>query len=277
MISRGDSMVVSIKRQCELLKLSRSGFYYQKTQIPDECLDLMEEIDKLHIDFPFMGSRQITRVLQRKGFCVHRSRIQRLMSQMGIAAIAPGPHTSKKHPSHPVYPYLLNGLIIDRPDQVWTTDITYIPFRKGFFYLVAIQDWHSRKILSWRLSNTLDISFCLDALAEALSVYGAPEIFNTDQGSHFTSHEWTDELKAHGIAISMDGKGRALDNIMIERFWRSLKYEHIYLNPADDGISLERGIREYIEWYNAMRPHSSLGGSAPNQTYRGGSQSACAA
>ena len=223
-----------------------------------------------------MGSRQMTRALRAAGFPVHRSRVQRLMQLMDLRSMAPGPHTSRKHPSHPIYPYLLRDREVTRPNEVWGTDITYLPSEKGFFYLIAIQDWYSRKILSWRMSPTLDLAFCLDALREALATYGTPEIFNTDQGSHFTAADWIDVLKAHGIAISMDGRGRALDNVFIERFWRSLKYEYVFLHPLADGLELRAGIRAYILWYNQDRAHSSLDGQTPDAVYAAGA-TLCAA
>jgi len=256
-----------VRRQCDLLATGRSGLYYEPAPLPPARHALMQEVDRMHTDHPFMGSRQITRQLQRKGLAVHRSRIQRIMQVMGIWGVVPGPHTSKKHPTHPVYSYLLRDLPVTHPNQVWATDITYIPFAKGFFYLIAIIDWYSRKVLSWRLSNTLDLSFCLDVLQEALRKYGVPEIFNTDQGSHFTADGWVSILKEHGVQISMDGKGRALDNVYVERFWRTIKYEWIYLNPAEDGIELRKGIAIYIEWYNANRGHSSLENATPNEVY----------
>ena len=199
------------------------------------------------------------------------------MQIMGIYGVVPGPHTSKKHPSHKVYPYLLRGVSITRANQVWSTDITYIPFARGFFYLVAVQDWYSRKILSWRVSNTLDERFCIEALKEAIANYGVPEIVNSDQGSHFTADDWIAILNEHDIAISMDGKGRALDNVMVERFWRTIKYEWIFLNPAENGIELIEGITGYIEWYNATRRHSSLNDQTPDQRYKEGLTSTTAA
>lgn len=231
---------LSVRRQCELLDVCRSGLYRSGSPAPVERLDAMNEIDRMHTDHPFMGSRQISTQLQRAGRKIHRSRVQRLMRTMGIYGVVPGPHTSKKHPQHEVYPYLLRNVSIERPNQVWSSDITYIPFRKGFFYLVAITDWYSRKVLSWRLSTTLDERFCLDALDEAFRRYGQPEIFNSDQGSHYTAKKWIQRLKDSHINISMDGKGRALDNVIVERFWRTVKYEWIYLNPAGTALSSRR-------------------------------------
>lgn len=266
MIQR-DPPKVSVARQCALLGVCRSSLYTQPSERVDPRLDLMNAIDKIYMEHPFMGSRQMCRALRDEGLVAHRSRVQRLMQLMNIRSMAPGPHTSRKHPSHPIYPYLLRDRMVTRPNEVWAADITYIPFRKGFFYLIAIQDWYSRKILAWRLSPTLDLSFCLDALREALALYGTPEIFNTDQGSHFTAREWVDMLTSHGIAISMDGRGRALDNVFVERFWRSLKYEYVFLHPAEDGTELKGGVRSYIGWYNSQRRHSSLGDETPDTTY----------
>jgi putative transposase len=271
---------LSVARQCELLNVSRSGHYMRKKAASDRRNSgggiaptevrryaLARKIDEIWTEHPFMGSRQIARVLGQRGTKAHRSQVQRIMQKMGIYGMAPGPHTSTKHPENKTYPYLLRGIEITEPNQVWATDISYIPHARGHFYMVAIQDWYSRKILSWRISSTLDLSFCLEALDEALAKYKHPEIFNTDQGSHFTSNEWTQRLKENGIKISMDGKGRALDNVMVERFWRTLKYEHIYLNPKDSGTELRAGVDEYVRWYNEERPHSSLGGLTPNQVY----------
>jgi len=272
MIQR-ESPKVSMARQCDLLGVCRSSLYITPSATPDPRLPITTVIDRLYMEYPFMGSRQMVRALRDKGLLVHRSRVQRLMRLMNIRSMAPGPHTSRRHPSHPIYPYLLRDRKFTRPNEVWATDITYIPFRKGFFYLIAIQDWYSRKILSWRLSPTLDISFCLEALREALAIYGNPEIFNTDQGSHFTAAEWVNILKEHNIAISMDGKGRALDNVFIERFWRSLKYEYIFLHPAEDGHELRNGIGQYINWYNSVRRHSALDDHTPDTVYTGGAPS----
>lgn len=196
-----------------------------------------------------------------------RKRVQRLLRILGIAAVAPGPHTSRPHPQHPRYPYLLRGMTIDHANQVWSSDVTYIPMAKGFLYLVAVMDWYSRRVLSWRVSNSLDTGFCLEALQDALHRYGPPEIFNTDQGAQFTSEAFLGMLKGHGIRISMDGKGRALDNVFVERLWRTVKYEYVYLNPADDGIALRRGLKAYFAWYNTQRPHSALGDRTPDAVY----------
>lgn len=217
---------LSIARQCELMSVARSAFYYRPKGESDLNLELMRLIDKQYMETPFYGPRQMTRHLRREGYAVGRTRIKRLMKLMGLSAIYQKPNTSKPNIQHKIYPYLLRGMTIDRPNQVWCCDITYIPMRKGFLYLVAIMDWASRKVLSWRLSNTMEADFCVSALDEAMERYGVPEIFNTDQGSQFTSEEFISTLQAHpGIRISMDGKGRWVDNVMIERLWRSLKYE----------------------------------------------------
>ena len=229
----------------------------------------MRRIDELFLKYPFYGARQMVRHLRREGVCIGRGRAGRLMRLMGLQAIYRAPRTSDPHPEHRVYPYLLRGLAIERPNQVWCADITYIPVNRGFLYLVAIMDWASRYVLAWQLSNTLDASFCTDALDEALARHGAPEIFNTDQGSQFTSFVFTGRLQAAGIRISMDGRGRYMDNIFIERLWRSLKYEAIYLHEIADGFQARRLIRDWIGFYNAERPHSALGGRTPAEAYRG--------
>ena len=233
---------LSISTQCRLLDIPRSSFYYRPTETPAADEKLMRFIDEQYLAAPFYGSRRMTRELRLAGFPVNRKRVRRLMATMGICAVYPRPHTSKPHPEHRVYPYLLRGLTIDRPGQVWSADITYIPMRRGFMYLVAIMDWYSRRVLSYRLSNTLDADFCVEALREALDRHGAPEIFNTDQGSQFTSTQFTSALKEQDIRISMDGRGRYLDNIFIERLWWSLKYECVYLHEYTDARELLRGI-----------------------------------
>jgi putative transposase len=227
----------------------------------------MRRIDELFMKYPFYGSRQMVRQLRRESVRVGRHRVRRLMRLMGLAAIYQAPRTSAPHPAHRIYPYLLKGLAIDRPNQVWCADITYIPVQRGFLYLVAIMDWATRHVLSWRLSNTMDARFCVEALEEALARYGKPEIFNTDQGSQFTSLDFTNVLKDAGVAISMDGRGRYMDNIFIERLWRSLKYEAVYLHELTDGFKAERVIRDWIGFYNTERPHSSLAGQTPAETY----------
>ena len=258
---------LGISRQCKLLSLNRSTFYYRSKGENPLNLKLMRLIDEQFLKTPFYGSRQMARHLRREGYCVGRHRIRRLMRLMGIEAIYQAPRTSDPHPEHKIYPYLLRNLKITRPNQVWCTDITYIPMGRGFLYLVAIMDWHSRKVLSWRLSNTMDTSFCLEALEEAIGKYGAPEIFNTDQGSQFTSLDFTRLLKAHDIKISMDGKGRWMDNVFIERLWRSLKYECVYLKAFTDGLHARAEIGEWIRYYNGSRPHSTFGGQTPAEVY----------
>lgn len=224
-------------------------------------------MDEQYLKTPCFGSRQMTRILRRKGHCVSRKRIRRLMRVMGLVAIYQKPNTSKPHPEHKIYPYLLKDLAINRPNQVWCSDITYIPMRRGFLYLVAIMDWYSRKVLSWRLSNTLSADFCVDALKEALAKYGNPGIFNTDQGSQFTGDDFTKVLKDADVQISMDGKGRWMDNVMIERLWRSMKYECVYLNAFETGSEAGKGIGNWINLYNNERPHSSLDDKTPHEAY----------
>ena len=260
---------LSVRRQCELLRVSRSGLYYEPVPTSPEELALMRRIDELHLKHPFYGSRKLSDVLRKEGREANRKRIQRLMRLMGIEAMVPKPNTSKPHPEHVVYPYLLRGLTISRVNRVWATDITYIPMKAGFLYLVAIMDWYSRRVLSWRLSNTLDSSFCVDALEEALARFGPPEIFNTDQGAQFTADAFTKVLRDRGIAISMDGKGRCLDNVFVERLWRSLKYEEVYLHAYDSGVAARAGISRYLDFYNDERPHQALGYQTPAAFYRG--------
>jgi len=225
---------LSLVRQCELVSIARSSYYYQPKGESKFNLALMRLIDAQYLRTPWYGSRQMSRHLRRQGYRVNRKRIRRLMRKMGLVAVAPAPNTSRRHPQHAVYPYLLRGMEITQPDQVWCADVTYIPMAHGFLYLVAIMDWNSRRVLSWQLSNTMDADFCVVALQDAIERYGCPSIFNTDQGSQFTSTVWIDELKANGIRISMDGKGRWMDNVFIERLWRSLKYECVYLNAFDN-------------------------------------------
>jgi putative transposase len=267
---RRDHPGLSLSRQCEILSIGRSSLYCAAKGESPETLALMRRIDELFLKYPFYGSRQIARHLRREGLCVGRHRVRRLMRLMGLEAIYRAPKTSAPHPDHRVYPYLLKGLAIERPDQVWCADITYIPVQRGFLYLVAIMDWASRHVLAWRLSNTMDAGFCVEALNEALARYGRPGIFNTDQGSQFTSIEFTTVLKDAGVAISMDGRGRCMDNIFIERLWRSLKYEAVYLHELTDGFVAERVIGEWIGFYNSERPHSALGGRTPAEAYATG-------
>jgi putative transposase len=260
---------LSVRRQCELLNLSRSSLYYEAVPTSQEELALMRRMDEIHLTYPFYGSRKLSHALRTEGHAVNRKRIQRLMRLMGLESIAPKPKTSEPHPEHPVYPYLLRGLAICRPNQVWATDITYIPMRNGFLYLVAIMDWYSRRVLSWRLSNTLDSTFCLDALDEALHHFPQPEIFNTDQGAQFTADAFTKRLRDRGIAISMDGKGRCIDNVFVERLWRSLKYEEVYLHAYDTATEARSGIGRYLAFYNDERPHQALGYQTPHAFYQG--------
>lgn len=264
---------LSLSRQCQLVKISRSSRYYQPVATSSETLVLMQRIDQLYMQYPFYGSRQMVRHLRREGICVGRHRVRRLMRLMGLQAIFQAPRTSAPQPEHRVYPYLLRGMKITRPNQVWCADITYIPVQHGFLYLVAIMDWATRHVLSWKLSNTLDAAFCVEALKEALQAYPAPEIFNTDQGSQFTSHEFTGLLKDHNIRISMDGRGRCMDNIFIERLWRSLKYEAVYLHELDNGFTARRVIGDWFSFYNKQRPHSALDGYTPEEAY--GNQNLC--
>jgi putative transposase len=258
---------LSVTKQCELLRISRSSFYYEVKGEPPLNLELMRLIDEQFLEDPSAGARQMARYLRQKKYRVNRKRVQRLMRKMGLEAIYQRPRTSRPHPEHQVYPYLLRGVDITEPNHVWCADVTYIPMRRGFLYLVAIMDWASRKVLSWRLSNTLEAGFCVDALKEALAMYGRPGIFNTDQGSQFTSFEFTNVLKEADIKISMDGKGRWMDNIMIERLWRTLKYDCVYLNAWDTGSGAREGIGRWFERYNGRRPHSSLDGRTPDEAY----------
>ncbi len=258
---------LSIVRQCMLVSIARSSYYYIASGESELNLVLMGEIDRQYLQTPWYGSRQMARHLRRNGYAVGRGRIRRLMRLMGLQAIYQRPNTSKPNKQHRIYPYLLRHLSIDRPNQVWCTDITYIPMNRGFMYLVAVMDWHTRAVLSWRLSNTIDSTFCVEALTEALSLYGRPDIFNTDQGSQFTSEEFTNTLIDAGVRISMDGKGRWMDNVFIERLWRSLKYECVYLREFETGYQAKKEIDDWLNYYNTDRPHSSLGDKTPMETY----------
>lgn len=258
---------LSVRRQCKLLSLTRSGLYYQPVGESAENLRFMGIIDKQFLETPWYGSRQMARYMQRQGHKCGRHRVRRLMRLMRLVPIYQTPNTSKKHPSHKVWPYLLKGLPITRPNQVWCVDISYIPMRRGFLYLVAIMDWYSRKVLSWRLSNSMEADFCVEALKEALAKYGKPEIMNSDQGSQFTGFEWTQALKDAGVRISMDGRGRWIDNRMIERLWRSLKYECVYLRAFETGSEARAGIGHWMAYYNAERPHSTHGILTPDEAY----------
>jgi putative transposase len=257
---------LSLTRQCELLGLSRAALYYRPVEVSGYELELMALIDRQYLRTPFYGSRRMTAWLQTQGHMINRKRVQRLMRLMGRETIYQRPRTSRPAPQHRTYPYLLRGLVIERVNQVWAADITYIPMARGFLYLVAVMDWVSRYVLAWRLSNLLDASFCIEALEEALS-QGRPEIFNTDQGSQFTDEDFTGVLCAHGVAISMDGRGRFSDNIFVERLWRSLKYEEIYLRAYQNVAEARHGIAAYFEFYNRERLHQALGYRAPRQVF----------
>lgn len=261
---------LSIARQSQLLTIARSSVYYRpKPDSPDE-LDLLKRLDELFTENPMYGSRRMQAMLKREGVQAGRRHIRRLMRKLGLWAITPKPDTSRPHPRHKIYPYLLRNVTVKRPNQVWATDITYIPMQRGFLYLVAILDWATRRVLAWRLSNTLMAEFCVAALNEAITRHGTPEIFNTDQGSQFTSEDFTGVLKAHGIAISMDGRGRCHDNIFVERLWWTVKHEWVYLRPANNGIEQQRSLTAFFDWYNRRRPHQSLGWQTPDEAYFGG-------
>ena len=260
---------VSMRRQCELLGVNRSSLYYEPVEPEAEELVLMRRMDELHLKHPFMGSRMLTRMLKAEGTPVNRKRVQRLMRLMGLVSTAPKPNTSKPAPEHVKYPYLLRNLKVSRVNQAWAADITYLPMAHGFLYLVAIIDWYSRRVLSWRLSTTLETSFCVEALNEALARYGQPDIFNTDQGSQFTAEEFTAVLLDRGVKISMDGKGRCIDNIFVERLWRSLKYEEVYLNAYETVSEARAGIAYYLDFFNNERPHSAIGHQTPASFYDG--------
>lgn len=262
-----DHCRLSITRQCDLMSISRSSWYYEAIGESAENLELMQLIDKQFMEEPSYGARQMARYLRRKGHWVNRKRVSRLMRKMGLMTIYQKPDTSKPHPEHRRYPYLLRGMEITEPNQVWCSDVTYIPLRKGFLYLVAIMDWASRKVLSWRLSNSLDADFCVAALKEALTKYGRPKIFNTDQGSQFTSVSFTQVLKDADVKISTDGRARWIDNVMIERLWRTLKYDCIYLYTFETGTEVRKGLDKWINRYNKERPHSSLDDRTPHEAY----------
>ncbi|MDF2640561.1 MAG: integrase [Novosphingobium lindaniclasticum] len=259
---------LSIAAQRRLLRISRSSYHYAPMPETDETLTLMTVIDATFLDCPRYGSRQMARHLRRAGHEVGRHRMRRLMAKMGLTPIYQRPRTSDPHPQHRVYPYLLRKLAIERPNHVWCADVTYIPMRSGFLYLVAIMDWATRKVLAWRLSNTMDAGFCVAALEEALARFGKPEIFNTDQGSQFTSYAFTSVLRDAEVRISMDGRGRWMDNVFIERLWRSLKYECVYLHAFETGSELRAGLGRWITYYNTQRPHSGLAGRTPVEAYR---------
>jgi len=258
---------LSMRRQCALLSLHRSTAYYQPAAIPAADLAVMRLIDEEYLRHPFLGSRKMQVWLAGQGHIVNRKRVQRLMRLMGLEGLNPRGSTSRPHPAHKKYPYLLRNLDVVRANQVWATDITYIPMAHGFAYLVAIVDWFSRRVLAWRLSNTLDTTFCIEALEEALRRWGTPDIFNSDQGAQFTSDDLLDVLKAHGVRISMDGKGRWRDNVFVERLWRSVKYEEVYIHAYVDVAEARRRIGEYLAYFNDERPHQALGYCTPTEIY----------
>jgi putative transposase len=254
-------------RQAEILKLSRSGLYYQPRPVPPADLAIMRRMDELHLDYPFAGSRMLRDLLRGEGVEIGRQHVTTLMKRLGIQAIYRRPNTSKPAPGHKIYPYLLRSVAVERPNQAWAMDITYIPMARGFVYLAAVVDWFSRRVLAWRLSITMEVDFCLDAVEEALAKHGKPEIFNTDQGSQFTSAAFTGLLQDNGIAISMDGRGSWRDNVFVERLWRSVKYEEVYLRAYDSVAEARASIGRYLGFYNAKRPHSSLDARTPDQAY----------
>jgi putative transposase len=258
---------LSLTQQATLLGISRGSVYYEPVAVSAEDLALMRRIDELHLEFPFAGARMLRGFLAAEGSKVGRRHVTTLMRRMEIETIYRRPNTSKPAPGHRIYPYLLRGLAIDRPNQVWAIDITYIPMARGFVYLAAVMDWFTRRILAWRLSNTMEASFCVDAVEEALARYGPPQIFNTDQGSQFTGTQFTGMLSANGIAISMDGKGAWRDNVFVERFWRTIKYEEVYLHAYDSVGEARQSIGRYLAFYNARRPHMALDGRTPDQAY----------
>ena len=259
---------LSITKQARILSISRGSVYYRAEPVCEADLGLMRRIDQLHLDYPFAGSRMLQSFLVREGFRIGRLHVRTLMKRMGIEAIYRRPHTSKPAPGHKIYPYLLRHLVVERPNQVWAMDITYIPMARGFVYLAAVVDWFSRKVLAWRVSITLDTAFCLEAVEEALARYGKPEMFNTDQGSQFTSFAFTDLLNKHDITISMDGKGAWRDNVFVERLWRTIKYEEVYLRAYNTVPEARVSLGRYIDgFYNAKRPHSSLDRKTPDEAY----------
>jgi putative transposase len=265
MIDRGHGLPLA--RQAKLLKLSRSSLYYEPLPVPAAELAIMRRIDALHLDYPFAGSRMLRDLLRSEGVVIGRERVATLMRRMGIAALYRRPNTSKPAPGHKIYPYLLRGLAVERPNQVWAMDITYIPMARGFVYLAAVVDWFSRRVLAWRLSVTLEAEFCLEAVEEALARHGRPGIFNTDQGSQFTSEAFTALLLKHAIAISMDGRGAWRDNVFVERLWRTVKYEEVYLRAYDSVGEARASLGRYLDFYNRNRPHSSLDARTPDRAY----------
>jgi putative transposase len=265
MIARDHKLPLS--RQAALLRLGRSSLYYAPRPVPAADLAVMRRIDELHLNYPFAGARMLRDFLRAEGIDIGREKVAAMMRRMGIEAVYRRPNTSKPAQGHKIYPYLLRGMKIERPNQVWAMDITYIPMARGFVYLAAVVDWFSRRVLAWRLSITLEVEFCIEAVEEALVRYGAPEIFNTDQGSQFTSVAFTGLLQANGIAISMDGKAAWRDNVFVERLWRSVKYEEVYLHAYVSVAEARAGLGRYLNFYNGVRPHSSLGARTPDQTY----------
>jgi putative transposase len=263
---------LSISRQAELLNLSRSNVYYLPRPMPAADLVLMRRIDELHLNFPFAGARMLRDMLKLEGFEVGRKHVRTLMDKMRVVALYRKRNTSAPNLAHRIYPYLLKNLLVEHPNQVWATDITYIPMKRGFVFLVAILDWATRRVLAHRVSTSMSTEFCVEALEEALTHYGRPEIFNTDQGSQFTSEGFTQVLKNHDIKISMDGKGRWVDNVFVERLWKSVKYEHVYLHAYEDVADARRQIAAYFTFYNTRRPHSSLSGQTPDTAYFGDSE-----
>lgn len=256
-----------LTRQAKILKLSRSGLYYRPRPVPPADLAVMRRIDELHLDYRFAGSRMLRDLLRGEGVEIGRQRVARMMKRMGIEALYRRPNTSKPTPGHKIYPYLLRGLAVERPNQVWAMDITYIPMARGFVYLAAVVDWFSRRVLAWRVSITMEVEFCLEAVEEALARHGRPEIFNTDQGSQFTGQDFTGLLSDNAIAISMDGKGAWRDNVFVERLWRSVKYEEVYLRAYDSVGEARASIGRYLDFYNRKRPHSSLDARTPDHAY----------
>jgi putative transposase len=256
-----------LTRQARVLKLSRSSLYYRPHPVSAADLAIMRRMDELHLDYPFAGSRMLRDLLRGEGVEIGRQHVTTLMRRMGMEAIYRRPNTSKSAPGHRIYPYLLRGLPVDRPDQVWAMDITYIPMKRGFVYLAAVVDWHTRRVLSWRVSITMEVDFCIEAVEEAMARHGKPEIFNTDQGSQFTSAAFTGLLRDNAIQISMDGKGSWRDNVFVERLWRSVKYEEVYLRAYDSVAQARAGLGRYLAFYNAKRPHSSLGARTPDEAY----------
>ena len=258
---------LSVARQAKLLQISRGAVYYRPRPTSEADLTLMRRIDELHLEFPFAGGRMLRDLLRREGIEVGRRHVATLMRRMGIEAIYRKPNTSKKHPRHPVFPYLLRGLAIEYANQVWAMDITYIPMARGFVYLAAVLDWYSRRVLAHRVSITMEADFCVEALAEAVARYGPPQIMNTDQGSQFTGAQFIGELTKHGIAISMDGRGQWRDNVFVERLWKSVKYEEVYLKAYDSVSAARSGLAAYLDFYNRRRPHSAHGGQPPDVVY----------